>query len=167
MDTKLVKRVYIAGKLADDAPGYNANRKRMIQTALEVSRYGFAVFVPCLDDVLALSDLANDWGYERYFNNSQPWLEVSDAIFLTPGWKGSKGTEKEIYKASELGIPVFEDLNALVEYFENKEKHDKQLEETLDTLTNDGGTFDAFDFYAEHYDHYFEGELFTTVDPDE
>jgi len=122
-------KIYIAGKLADSAHKYNSNKKRMYNTAIEVKNAGFSVFVPSLIDRLAEIDNTKDWGYDDYFDNSQPWLEVSDAIFLTPGWKESKGTKKEIETANELGIPVFEDLEIMKSYFKAWERLDNALEQ--------------------------------------
>ena len=115
-----MKRVYIAGKLADYAPKYNMNRKRMMQTAIDVINAGFSVFVPSLIEQLALVD-EEDWDYNDYFNNSQPWLKVSDAVFLVPGWEDSEGTKKEIKEAKALNIPVFDCIDCLISYFEQDE----------------------------------------------
>ena len=107
-----MKRIYIAGKLNDDACGYIKNLHRMIQTAREVRQAGFAVYVPGNDFLEGL--VAGDFDYPEYFNNSQPWLAASDAVFLTPGWEESAGTKREIEYANSLGIPVFEDLEGMV-----------------------------------------------------
>ena len=103
-----MKRVYIAGKLNDDACGYIKNLHRMIEAAREVRRAGFAVYVPGNDFLEGL--VAGDFDYSEYFDNSQPWLAASDAVFLTPGWETSEGTKREIEYARLLNIPVFDDL---------------------------------------------------------
>ena len=109
------RRIYIAGKLNDDAVGYIKHLHRMIKTAREVRRAGFSVYVPGNDFLEGLVD--GNFGYEEYFQNSQPWLAASDAVFLTPGWETSSGTKREIELAGELGIPVFENLDQMVENF--------------------------------------------------
>lgn len=106
-----MKRVYIAGKLTDDAIDYVKNIHRMIKAARAVRRVGFSVYVPGNDFLEGLVD--GNFNYEEYFNNSQPWLDVSDAVFLTPGWETSMGTTKEIERAKSQGIPVFSDLDIL------------------------------------------------------
>ena len=111
-------RVYVAGKLNDDAIGYIRNMHRMIRTARKVRKAGFSVYVPCNDFLEGLVD--GKFKYEEYFNNSQPWLEASEAIFLTPGWETSAGTKREIELANGLDIPVFSDLKKMVEYFNSK-----------------------------------------------
>jgi len=107
-----MKRIYIAGKLSDDACGYIKNLHRMIETARSVRRAGFSVYVPGNDFLEGL--VAGNFEYSEYFNNSQPWLAVSDAVFLTPGWEDSAGTKREIEYANLLGIPVFENLNEMM-----------------------------------------------------
>lgn len=108
-----MKRIYIAGKLAADAVDYNNNRKRMLHYALKVKKAGFSVYVPCMVEQLALID-TEDWEYSDYFNNSQPWLEISDAVFLVPGWETSSGTQLEIELAKDLNIPIYDDLSKLI-----------------------------------------------------
>lgn len=107
-----MKRVYIAGKLNDDACGYIKNVHRMIVAAEQVRKAGFAVFVPGIDFLQGL--VFGNWDYQDYFENSQPWLDASHAVFLTPGWETSKGTAKEIERAKSQDIPVFSDLDELV-----------------------------------------------------
>lgn len=108
---KHMKRIYIAGKLNDDACGYIKNLHRMIKTARAVRRMGFAVYVPGNDFLEGL--VAGDFDYPEYFDNSQPWLAASDAVFLTPGWETSEGTKREIEYARSLNIPVFQDLEKM------------------------------------------------------
>ena len=110
------KRVYVAGRLNGMACDYIKNVHKMIETAEEVRKAGFSIYVPALDFLMGA--VIGDYGYYDYFDNSQPWLEVSDAIFLVPGWETSSGTAKEIAKANKFEIPVFEDLYKMKVYFE-------------------------------------------------
>ena len=106
-----MKRVYVAGKLNDDACGYITNVHQMIVWAEKVRKLGFAVFVPGLDFLQGV--VFGNWIYSDYFNNSQSWLDVSDAVFLVPGWETSSGTKREIKRAKANGIPVYSDLDML------------------------------------------------------
>lgn len=106
-----MKRVYIAGKLNSDACGYITNMHKMIIGAEKVRKLGFAVFVPGLDFLQGL--VFGNWEYPDYFNNSQPWLDAADAVFLVPGWETSSGAKREIERAIENNIPVFSDLDLL------------------------------------------------------
>lgn len=106
-----MKRVYVAGKLNDMACGYLKHVHHMLQWSEKVRKLGFAVYVPGID--LMQGIVFGNWEYEDFFNNSQAWLDVSDAIFLVPGWETSRGTKKEIERAQAQGIPVFSNLNEL------------------------------------------------------
>jgi hypothetical protein len=106
-----MKRVYIAGKLNDDAAGYLKNVHKMLVWGEVIRRLGVAVFIPATD--LLWGVLVGKWEYEDYFNNNQAFLEVCDYVFVCPGWETSKGTKKEIITAKKLGIPVFFDVVGL------------------------------------------------------
>jgi hypothetical protein len=99
-----MRRVYVAGKLNDNATGYIRNCHRMIKYADIIRRLGFSVYVPCLDFLSGI--VLGDYEYHDYFDNNMPWLEVSDYLFVCPNSEQSKGTQAEIYRAKELGIPV-------------------------------------------------------------
>lgn len=104
-------RAYIAGKLNADAVGYIQNCHRMIKAAKEVRDLGVAVYVPCNDFLEGLVD--GDFSYYDYFENSQPWLEVSDFMYICLGWEDSSGTKKEIEFAKALGKPIFFNIEDL------------------------------------------------------
>lgn len=114
-----MKKVYIAGKLNDDAVGYIKNCHKMIKVAKVVRDLGFAVYVPCIDFLEGLVD--GNFDYPDYFENSQPWLMSSDAVLLVPGWEDSKGTAREIELAKSLGIPIFKNPRDLHYYFNDQE----------------------------------------------
>ena len=110
-----VKRVYVAGKLNDMAVGYNYNRHKMLNTGELLREAGYAPYVPCLIEQMGIM-----FGWEKYsdyFNFSQPWLAVSDAVLLVEGWETSKGTIEEIQFALEHKIPVFDRLDELWSHF--------------------------------------------------
>lgn len=107
-----MKRVYVAGKLNGMACDYIKHVHRMILAAEDVRKAGFAVFVPGIDFLQGL--VFGYWDYKDYFNNSQPWLDASDAVFLTPGWETSEGTKREIERAKSKGIPVYSDLQLML-----------------------------------------------------
>lgn len=106
-----MKAIYIAGKLDDTACSYIKNLHKMFNVAEEIRKAGFAVFVPGLDFLMGV--VFGYWEYPDYFNNSQPWLARSDAMFVGSGWETSKGTKKEIITAERLGIPVYNDLEKM------------------------------------------------------
>lgn len=121
-----VKRVYIAGLLtprgywsANPAIDYIINCREMVKWALKAFLAGFDPFVPAFDEpfwwVLEEGQFITEAMIKRY---SKSWLEVCDALVLTPGWQKSLGTLAEIKRAEELGIPVFKSLAELIKYTE-------------------------------------------------
>ena len=106
-----MKKVYIAGALNADAVGYLKNVHTMLKWAEKVRKAGFAVFVPALDYQFGM--MFGDWEYKDYFDNSQPWLLASDAVFVCPNSEKSKGTQAEVKTARKAGIPVFYDISDL------------------------------------------------------
>lgn len=112
-----MKKIYVAGKLNADAVGYIKNMHRMIKTAGVLRKSGYSVYVPCNDILEGL--VHGDFDYEDYFDNSQPWLMASDAVFLTQGWETSTGTLKEMKLARENNIPVFYLLEGMEEFFKS------------------------------------------------
>lgn len=106
-----MKCIYVAGKLNADAVGYLKNVHAMIVMADKIRQMGFSVFIPCLD--LLAGVVAGDYEYPDYAGNNMAWLERSDIVFVLPNSEESKGTQAEITRAMELGIPVIGDLGRL------------------------------------------------------
>ena len=120
-----MKKIYIAGKLNAMAVDYLYNVHKMMVTAQEVKSAGYSVYVPAID--LLMGIMHGYTKYEEYFDNSQPWIECADAIFLVPGWESSEGTKREIALAEKNGVPIFSDIEKMNEYFELWEKLDQAL----------------------------------------
>jgi len=98
-------KAYVAGKLNSDAVGYIQNMHKMIKVAKLLREIGVSVYVPAND---FLEGLVNgNFTYEDYFENSQPWLEAADLVYVCPGWESSSGTAKEIDLARSIGKPIF------------------------------------------------------------
>lgn len=109
-----MKVVYVAGPFRADTPwGVEQNIRRAEAFALELWRTGkFAVICPhtntrffdkaAPDDVFLQGDLAI--------------LKRCDAVVLIPGWGRSKGSNAEVVAAWSAGIPVFEEISALIEW---------------------------------------------------
>jgi len=101
-----MKRIFISGKLdADNAVKYLQNVHEMMCAAEFIKSRGYSVYVPCIDLLMGIK-----FGYENYndyFDNSQPWLEVSDAVYVIPGSENSKGTQREIEHAEKNNISVY------------------------------------------------------------
>jgi hypothetical protein len=111
-------RIYVAGKLNDSACGYIQNVSKMIKWANKIRKMRQAVYVPCIDLIEGVC--AGDFEYEDYFNNSQEFLKVCNAVFVCPGYETSKGTQREIGLAISIGIPVFYNLEDLEQWINNQ-----------------------------------------------
>ena len=109
------KKVYIAGRLNDMAVDYLLNCHKMMATAEEVRKAGYSVYIPCIDYTMGM--MFGWTKYEDYFDNSQPWLEVANAVFLVPGWEMSSGTRREMERADVLDIPIFDSIEKMNEHF--------------------------------------------------
>ena len=120
-----MRRVYIAGALNAMSVDYIKNMHKMMTCANEVKKAGFAVYVPCIDILMGLK--FGDYEYADYFNNSQPFLDVCEAVFVTPGWENSDGTKRELSRAGFLGIPIFHDVPSLVAW-EKEANNDRSME---------------------------------------
>lgn len=118
-----IKRVYIAGLITPrgvwsthHAIDYICNRREMIRWALKAYLVGFDPFCPAFDMefwMQAEGQPITEAMIKRY---SKSWLEVCDAIILTPGWKKSSGTLDEIKFAEKRNILVFKSLDEAIEY---------------------------------------------------
>jgi Domain of unknown function (DUF4406) len=106
-----MKRVYVAGKLNDQAVGYIKNCHNMISMADTIQKLGFSVFVPCLDFLSGL--VCGNYEYQDYADNNMAWLECADYVYVMPDSENSKGTQAEIKQAETLGIPVVYTLDFL------------------------------------------------------
>ncbi len=96
------------------AVDYIKNCHRMIVWAEKIRLLGYSVYIPCLDFLQGL--ITGTHQYKDYFDNSQPWLDAADAVFLVPGWENSEGTKKEIARAAQHNIPVFDSMIKLDKY---------------------------------------------------
>ena len=133
MSTNKTRRVYIAGLLtprgywsANPAIDYIISCREMTRWGLKALLAGFDPFVPAFDQqfwmVMREGEFITEPMIKRY---SKSWLEVCDAMILTPGWWKSLGALAEIKLAEKLGIPVFKSLDKLIQY-EKEEKNGKR-----------------------------------------
>lgn len=118
-------KIYVAGALNAMACDYIKNVHKMILWGNFIHKKGFAVFVPGIDFLCGV--VSGDWNYLDYFDNSQPWLKASDAVFVTPEWESSKGTRVEIETAKKQNIPVFFKVKDMVEYFSTHTLNESSL----------------------------------------
>ena len=111
-------KIYVAGPLNAMAVDYLNNVSNMMTEAEHLRRLGFSIYVPAIDLLMGIKFNYTD--YHDYFDNSQPWLKAADAVYVCKGWENSKGTLKEIDTALENNIPVFDNPDELLKYFQDK-----------------------------------------------
>jgi len=91
-------RVYVAGPISSD-PMHGVHRATAISRKMFLD--GMAPFVPHWDALWFLGE--GHW--ESYLEFDLEFVSVCDAVFRLFG--DSKGADKEVKVAEELGIPIF------------------------------------------------------------
>ncbi len=99
-----MKKIYVAGKYsADNIIQGLQNMREGMKASAKILKLGYAPFCPWLDYQFSFFE---DITREEYYAYSMAWLEVSDEVWVLPGWENSQGTKAEIKRAEELKIPV-------------------------------------------------------------
>lgn len=112
-----MKKVYVAGaysasNIIDCLKNIGKGEYYSSQVFLE----GFAPFCPWHDKDFVIKNWDKDFNVEMFYKYSIAWLEVSDIMFVIPGWENSKGTLAEIKRANELNIPIVYSIEELKKY---------------------------------------------------
>ena len=111
-----MKRIYVAGPIQGAnllESLRNIDRGQREQAIL--IEEGFAPF-PVFDDFGSIMKTRGMVGIEQVYAYSIAWLECSHAVLMLPGWETSKGALAEWGKAKELGIPVFDSIESLIDW---------------------------------------------------
>lgn len=105
-------RVYVAGAYsADNVLSVLDNIRNGMRAGTELFLMGFSPFVPWFDFHFQLMLREGETlTVQDYYRYSMEWLDVSGAVLVLPNSENSKGTQAEIKRAGELGIPVFYSL---------------------------------------------------------
>jgi len=105
---KKMKRIYLAGSYsADNIIGVLDNIRKGQRAGAVAMMKGYAVFCPWLDYQLHFHLREGETIPKKiYQDNSMAWLEVSNEVWVLPGYENSNGTKREIARAHELKIPV-------------------------------------------------------------
>jgi hypothetical protein len=123
------KRIYIAGAISPTSKNrhpvleYCGNVASFLATGTALYRRGFAPYIPALDMLIAI------WGWgnfkpEDFYETSLAYLAAADAMLVLPDYENSIGTKKELEYAKEHAIPIFYDVDDLIEYFKGEETND-------------------------------------------
>lgn len=108
-----MKRVYVAGAYSGpDVLSVFGNMRRGIKMAARLFELGFSPFTPWCDWPLHMQV---ELDLDHCYRASMAWLEVSDLVVVVQkNSETSKGTQAEILRAKELGIPVFYNISEAI-----------------------------------------------------
>jgi hypothetical protein len=111
-----MKRVYVAGPYsADNVITVLDNIREGQRMATRVLLAGYAPFCPFIDFHFSLMLREGEkLDVNDYYEYSNAWLEVSDAMLVLPGYERSKGTKAEIKIAKKFSIPIYFDFKDLI-----------------------------------------------------
>jgi len=103
-------KIYVAGPLTKG--DYARNVRNAYKAAEDLAEHGFAPYVP---HSTHLWDLIFPHTYEFWMSLDFEFLAVCDALLRLPG--ESLGADREVERAHDLNIPVFNDINGVVYHF--------------------------------------------------
>ena len=112
-----MKKIYVAGDYSADniIEGLqNIGKGRM--ESVKLFRRGFAPFCPWWDASFCIDLPYADFDKDMFYNASMAWMEASDAVYVISGVGKGGGVDKEIARAAKLGIPVFYNMDDLVNW---------------------------------------------------
>lgn len=111
-----MRRVYVAGSFsADNVLSVLDNMRIGMRKSLEVLLAGYSPFVPWFDYHFNLMLREGEkLTVQDFYDYSMAWLEVSDTVLVLPNSEKSKGTQAEIKRAKELGIPVVYNIEEIM-----------------------------------------------------
>ena len=98
-------RIYVAGPISLGDPV--ANCQRAIQVGFELMDRGYAPFVPHYSYFVDMDSTAGKGRYEQWIGIDFSYITVCHALLRLPGV--SKGADREVAWAHQMGIPVFFD----------------------------------------------------------
>lgn len=103
-----MKRIYLAGAYSsDNIIGVLDNIRAGQRAGAIAMMRGYAIFCPWLDYQLHFHLREGEQIEKKiYQDNSMAWLEVSNEVWVLPGWEKSNGTKREIERARQLKIEV-------------------------------------------------------------
>lgn len=103
------KKVYVAGPYTRGDVGLNV--RHAIQWGDQIATEGMTPFIPHLSHFWHLIEPHH---YAFWVDYDNEWLPLCDAVYRIEG--ESVGSDAEVELANKLGIPVFTDMDELIEW---------------------------------------------------
>jgi hypothetical protein len=114
----MIARIYVAGPYTKGDVAINV--RNAYEAATRLADLGFAPFVP---HATHFWHMLFPHPYEFWLDLDNQYLPCCQALLRLPG--PSSGADKEVDLARKLGIPVFTEIDKLVEHFKEREAPDK------------------------------------------
>ena len=106
-------RVYISGPIT------MGDREHNFQQAADLHRRLLLCGLAPLNPMLSMKlPGAFEIPHRTWIDGDLPWVECAEAVFRLPG--ASMGADEEVEYAKDLGIPIFTDEQAMLEYFRGR-----------------------------------------------
>jgi len=113
-----MKVVYVSGAYRSKTEhGVHDNIELARDCAETVWRAGAMAFCPQMNSAY-MGGVVPD---EVFLAGDFEMLSRCDAVYCVCGWRESKGSVEEFELARSLGLPVFESVNELIEWIDEKE----------------------------------------------
>ena len=109
-----MKLIYLICPLSSNECGYLSNVHNAMEQEKILRTAPFAVFNPAHDILSGL--YIGGMTYDDYYNNSIAILPRCDAAYAMKGWEDSKGCTQEVKIAAGKKIPVFTDMDDLIQW---------------------------------------------------
>lgn len=104
-------RVYVAGPISQgDSVG---NCQRAIKIGFELMDQGYAPYVPHYSYFVDAASISGTGRYKQWISLDLSWISVCHGLLRLSGT--SKGADREVAWAKQIGVPVFYDLQDLCE----------------------------------------------------
>ena len=104
-------RVYVAGPISQGDP--EGNCRRAIKMGFVLMDKGYAPYVPHYSWFVDVDSVAGKGRYEQWISGDLSWIATCQGLLRLSG--ESKGADREVRWAREVGVPVFYDLQVLLD----------------------------------------------------
>ncbi len=117
--------VYVAGPFsAADRGGVESNIMRAALRGVEVAKLGACPVVPHSNT--SLPQYEHVQPYQFWIAATLEMMRRCDALLTVPGWELSSGARGEVNAMTDMGKPVFHDLEALADWLARRAREARE-----------------------------------------